>query len=69
MKELINDLIERSGLTNESFAEAIGLSPSNLSQQKNVRHINHEKLISWAKTLDIGFFEAWIKGTHITIKC
>lgn len=69
MKELINDLIERSGHTNETFAEAVGLSPSNLSQQKNVRRIDHEKLIKWAKALNIDFFEAWVKGTHITIKC
>jgi len=69
MKELINDLIKRSGLTNEQFAEAVGVSASNLSQQKNVRRIDHEKLIKWAKTLGISFFEAWIKGDHITIKC
>jgi transcriptional regulator with XRE-family HTH domain len=69
MKELINDLIERSGLTNEQFAEAVGISASNLSKQKNVRRIDHEKLIKWAKSLGIGYFEAWVKGDHIMIKC
>jgi hypothetical protein len=69
MKELINDLIEKSGLSHEAFAQAVCISPSNLSNKKKCRHIDHEKIISWAKALNIQSVEGWIKGTHITIKC
>lgn len=53
MKELINNLIFRTGLSNKSFAEAVSTSASYLSQQKRQKNINHDLLIKWAKVFDI----------------
>jgi len=57
MKELINNLVLRSGLNNESFALAVGTSASYLSQQKRQKNINYQLLIKWAKKFDIKEFE------------
>lgn len=57
MKELINNLILRSGHNNESFASAVGTSASYLSQQKRQKNINYQLLIKWAKKFDIKKFE------------
>jgi hypothetical protein len=64
MKELINDLIRKSGLSNKDFAEAVGTSQSYLCQQKNFQYINYKKLISWAKIFKIESIE----NDFITIK-
>ena len=53
MKELINNLILQSGHNNETFALAVGTSPSYLSQQKLQKNINYRLLIKWAKIFDI----------------
>ena len=58
MKELIQDIINKSGLSNEKFAEAVGTSASYLSQQKRQKNINHRLLIKWAKMLDIEVIES-----------
>jgi len=58
MKELINDLIFKSGLNNKQFATYVGTSESYLSQQKRFKHINHTKLILWAKMFDIDVIES-----------
>ena len=58
MKELINNLILKSGHNNETFAEAVGTSPSYLSQQKRQKNINHRLLIKWAKMFDIEAIES-----------
>ena len=58
MKELINNLILKSGHNNESFALAVGTSASYLSQQKRQKNINHKLLIKWAKMLDIEVIES-----------
>jgi len=58
MKELINDLIFKSGLNNKQFAAYVGTSESYLSQQKRFKHINYTKLILWAKMLDIEVIES-----------
>lgn len=58
MKELINDLIKKSGHNNESFALAVGTSASYLSQQKRQKNINHKLLIEWAKMFDIETIES-----------
>ena len=53
MKELINNLIQQTGLNNKQFAEAVGTSNSYLSQQKNLKYINIEKLKTWMKAFNI----------------
>ena len=58
MKELINNLILKSGHNNESFALAVGTSASYLSQQKRQKNINHRLLIKWAKMFDIEAIES-----------
>ena len=58
MKELINNLILKSGHNNESFALAVGTSASYLSQQKRQKNINHRLLIKWAKMFDIEVIES-----------
>lgn len=58
MKELINDIILRSGHNNETFALAVGTSASYLSQQKRQKNINHKLLIKWAKMFDIEVIES-----------
>ena len=58
MKELIQDIINKSGLSNEKFAEAVGTSASYLSQQKRQKNINHRLLIKWAKMFDIEVIES-----------
>lgn len=58
MKELINDIILRSGHNNETFALAVGTSASYLSQQKRQKNINHRLLIKWAKMFDIEVIES-----------
>lgn len=58
MKELIQDLISKSGLSNEKFAEAVGTSPSYLSQQKKFRYVNSERLISWMKSTGVNQIES-----------
>lgn len=58
MKELINDLIFKSGLNNKQFAQHVGTSESYLSRQKHFKHINHTKLILWAKMFDIDVIES-----------
>ena len=58
MKELINDIILRSGHNNETFALAVRTSASYLSQQKRQKNINHRLLIKWAKMFDIESIES-----------
>ena len=58
MKELINDIILRSGHNNETFALAVGTSASYLSQQKRQKNINHKLLIKWAKMFNIEVIES-----------
>ena len=58
MKELINNLILKSGHNNETFALAVGTSASYLSQQKRQKNINHRLLIKWAKMFDIEVIES-----------
>jgi len=58
MKELINNLILKSGHNNETFALAVGTSASYLSQQKRQKNINHQLLIKWAKMFDIETIES-----------
>lgn len=58
MKELINDIILRSGHNNETFALAVGTSASYLSQQKRQKNINHRLLIKWAKMFNIEVIES-----------
>lgn len=58
MKELINDLIQKSGLSNEEFARAIGISPTHLSNKKNLRHVNIKTLVNWCKIVKIKSIEA-----------
>lgn len=67
MKELINDLIFRSGHNNESFALAVGTSASYLSQQKRQKNINYQILIKWAKKFDIETIEGKTKDCIIKI--
>lgn len=66
MKELINNLIQQSGCNNESFALAVGTSPSYLSQQKRQKNINHQLLIKWAKIFNLQTIEG--KGYGFEIK-
>jgi len=66
MKELINDLITRSGLNNITFAEAVGTSASYLSQQKKQKNINHQLLIEWAKAFDFDNIEG--RSKEYTVK-
>lgn len=65
MKELINDLIKKSGLSNKQFALAIGTSASYLSQQKRQKNINHSLLIKWAKMFDIEVIESYTKDVSV----
>ena len=58
MKELINDLIKKSGLNGTKFAETVGTSKSYLSQQKRQKNINQKLLIEWAKMFDIEVIES-----------
>lgn len=58
MKELINDLIKKSGLNATKFAETVGTSKSYLSQQKRQKNINQKLLIEWAKMFDIEEIES-----------
>lgn len=67
MKELINDLIFRSGHNNETFALAVGTSASYLSQQKRQKNINHTLLIKWAKKFDIDEIEGISKDYTLKI--
>lgn len=67
MKELINNMIERSGHTNESFALAVGTSPSYLSQRKNQSNINYQLLIKWARIVDLETIESKGYGYEIKI--
>ena len=67
MKELINDLITKSGHTNETFALAVGTSASYLSQQKRQKNINYKTLIKWAKKFDIEVIEGITKDCIIKI--
>lgn len=67
MKELIQDLINRSGLSNEKFALEVGTSPSYLSQQKRQKNINYHLLIKWAKMFNISEIEGISKEHSIKI--
>lgn len=67
MKELINDLINKSGHNNESFALSVGTSASYLSQQKRQKNINHKLLIEWAKKFNIETIEGRTKDCSIKI--
>jgi len=58
MKELINDLIQKSGLSNEEFAKAIGISPTHLSNKKNLRHVNVKTLVSWCRIVKVWSIES-----------
>jgi hypothetical protein len=68
MKELINDLVSRSGLDNKGFALRVGTSASYLSQQKQQKNINYQLLIKWAKMFDIGSIESCTKECTIKIE-
>jgi hypothetical protein len=68
MKELINDLISRSGLSNEAFAMAVGTTATNLSNKKNSKNINRQLLIKWAKIFDIKAIESHTKECSINIE-
>lgn len=67
MKELINDLISKSGLSGQEFARAVGVSPTQLSMFKRTRHINVEKITNWAKALNINTIEYYSKGIYVKI--
>lgn len=67
MKELINDLIKKSGLSNQDFARAIGISPTQLSMFKRTRHVNVEKIANWAKALNIQTVEYSSKSAYVKI--
>lgn len=67
MKELINDLIQKSGLSNNDFAHAVGISPSQLSMFKRTRNINVEKIANWGKCLNIDYVEYFSKGVYVKI--
>ena len=67
MKELLNDLIRKSGLNNQKFAEAIGTSQSYLSQMKRQKAINHILLLEWMFALKIESIES--TNVKIVLKC
>ena len=58
MKELVQDIINKSGLSNEKFAEAVGTSASYLSQQKRQKRVDVITLIKWAKMFNIEIIES-----------
>ena len=58
MKELINDLVLKSGMNNKQFASFVGTSTSYLSQQKRQSSINVILLTKWAKMLGIEVIES-----------
>ena len=68
MKELINNLIEKSGLNSMEFAKELGISPAQLSNYKKTRHVNVEKISNWAKLLKIDSIEYYSKGVYVQIK-
>lgn len=67
MKELINNLIEQSGLTHDQFAKAVGTSTSCLSQKKRVKKIEVDKLVEWARALNIEVIESYTKEASVKI--
>lgn len=67
MKELINDLIKKSGLSNEDFAKAIGISPTHLSNKKNLRHVNVKTLVSWCRIVKVWSIESNKDDNHVKI--
>lgn len=47
MKELIENLIWRTGLNNQEFADSVNISASYLSQMKKFKNIDTETLLKW----------------------
>lgn len=67
MKELIQDIINKSGLSNEKFAEAVGTSASYLSQQKRQKRVDVITLIKWAKMFNLETIESYTKEVNVKI--
>lgn len=67
MKELIQDIINKSGLSNEKFAEAVGTSASYLSQQKRQKRVDIITLIKWAKMFNLETIESYTKEVNVKI--
>lgn len=67
MKELIQDIINKSGLSNEKFAEAVGTSASYLSQQKRQKRVDIITLIKWAKMFNLETIESYTKEANVKI--
>ena len=67
MKELIQDIINKSGLSNEKFAEAVGTSASYLSQQKRQKRVDVITLIKWAKMFNLETIESYTKEANVKI--
>lgn len=67
MKELIQDIINKSGLSNEKFAEAVGTSASYLSQQKRQKRVDIITLIKWARMFNLETIESYTKEVNVKI--
>lgn len=67
MKELIQDIINKSGLSNEKFAEAVGTSASYLSQKKQQKRVDIITLIKWAKMFNLETIESYTKEVNVKI--
>lgn len=67
MKELLNDIIRQSLLSDKQFASELGLTPPQLSRFKKTKHVDVDKLKKYSVAFGVTEIRGNVNGSEVNI--